>query len=118
MLFVTYPRYYAHIDLQTMQPHRKNLKIAKVFSQKGIVEESGCGMRKMFKYSLFKHIGQFTFVPQLSGHIYIQDTSVPLFFIETLFYDFLLIISDNLFSLYRIVLHGNLYCAFLYYTLI
>ena len=34
-----------------MRPHRKNPKIAKVFSQMGIVEELGSGMRKMFKYT-------------------------------------------------------------------
>ena len=32
------PYIYGHIDLQTMRPHRKNPKIAKVFSQMGIVE--------------------------------------------------------------------------------
>ena len=37
--------------LQTMRPHRKNPKIANVFSQMGIVEELGSGMRKMFKYT-------------------------------------------------------------------
>ena len=45
------PYVYGHIDLQTMRPHRKNPKIAKVFSQMGIVEELGSGMRKMFKYT-------------------------------------------------------------------
>ena len=39
------PYVYGHIDLQTMRPHRKNPKIAKVFSQMGIVEELGSGMR-------------------------------------------------------------------------
>ena len=34
-----------------MRPHRKNTKIANVFSQMGIVEELGSGMRKMFKYT-------------------------------------------------------------------
>ena len=34
-----------------MRPHRKNPKIAKVFSQMGIVEEFGSGMRKIFKYT-------------------------------------------------------------------
>ena len=34
-----------------MRPHRKNPKIANVFSQMGIVEELGSGMRKMFKYT-------------------------------------------------------------------
>ncbi len=34
-----------------MRPHRKNPKIANVFSQIGIVEELGSGMRKMFKYT-------------------------------------------------------------------
>ncbi len=45
------PFVYGHIDLQTMRPHRKNPKIANVFSQMGIVEELGSGMRKMFKYT-------------------------------------------------------------------
>ena len=45
------PYVYGHIDLQTMRPRRKNPKIAKVFSQMGIVEELGSGMRKMFKYT-------------------------------------------------------------------
>ena len=34
-----------------MRPHRKNPKIANVFSQMGIVEELGSGIRKMFKYT-------------------------------------------------------------------
>ena len=45
------PYVYGHIDLQTMRPHRKNPKIANVFSQMGIVEELGSGIRKMFKYT-------------------------------------------------------------------
>ena len=47
-----------YIDLQTMRPHRKNPKIAKVFSQMGIVEELGCSMRKMFKYILLQANGK------------------------------------------------------------
>ncbi|MBQ1649977.1 MAG: hypothetical protein II055_02445, partial [Prevotella sp.] len=39
---------YSHIDLQTMRPHRKTPKIANVFSQMGIVEELGSGMRVIF----------------------------------------------------------------------
>ena len=34
-----------------MRPHRKNPKIANVFSQMGIVEELGSGIRKMFRYT-------------------------------------------------------------------
>ena len=45
------PYVYGPINLQTMRPHRKNPKIANVFSQMGIVEELGSGMRKMFKYT-------------------------------------------------------------------
>ena len=45
------PYVYGHIDLQTVRPHRKNPKIANVFSQMGIVEELGSGIRKMFKYT-------------------------------------------------------------------
>ena len=45
------PYVYGPINLQTMRPYRKNPKIANVFSQMGIVEELGSGMRKMFKYT-------------------------------------------------------------------
>ena len=45
------PYVYGTINLQTMRPHRKNPKIANVFSQMGIVEELGSGIRKMFKYT-------------------------------------------------------------------
>ena len=34
-----------------MRPLRKNLTIANVFSQMGIVEELGSGIKKMFKYT-------------------------------------------------------------------
>jgi len=34
-----------------MRPHRKNPKIANVFSQMGIVEEMGSGIRKLFRYT-------------------------------------------------------------------
>ena len=45
------PFVYGHIDLQTMRPHRKNPTIANVFSQMGIVEELGSGIKRMFKYT-------------------------------------------------------------------
>lgn len=47
------PFVYGHIDLQTMRPHRKNPTIANVFSQMGIVEELGSGIKRMFKYTPF-----------------------------------------------------------------
>ena len=45
------PFVYGHIDLQNMRPHRKNPTIANVFSQMGIVEELGSGIKRMFKYT-------------------------------------------------------------------
>ena len=53
------PYVYGHIDKSNTKPHRKNPVIANVFSQMGIVEELGSGMKKIFQYTpLFSNGGQ------------------------------------------------------------
>ena len=76
------PYTYGHIDLSTACPHRKNPTIANVFSQTGIVEELGSGIRKMFKYTPLYSNGKEPDIEE--NDIYrIEIPYVPLFSLES-----------------------------------
>ncbi len=71
-----------HIDLPTACPHRKNPTIANVFSQTGIVEELGSGIRKMFKYTPLYSNGKEPDIEE--NDIYrIEIPYVPLFSLDS-----------------------------------
>ena len=76
------PYTYGHIDLSTACPHRKNPTIANVFSQTGIVEELGSGIRKMFKYTPLYSNGKEPDIEE--NDIYrIEIPYVPLFSLDS-----------------------------------